>query len=730
MIKKASVFTLGSKKNKNAFELLLSEVRNVFGEPAVMDFTSPAELAQAAVNPQSETTVVAVSKEAFLKTKLALLKAFDIKIGRSNAIINAMGENSPANEKEKDLFSAIPAGARVYPARDGLYSAFSVQKGDAKLVFLPLDEKILGRILPEALTGDNPVSGFRKSIESVMKSGKKIAVAPCGSSKAVMKAVSSVEGYETCFTLAYGTSDGQSGEDKADYLARSAGVSKENTSSDFGAAMSEILADPESGEKYAVVCLADSERARVAKVYAVSGESDIQLAAAALIKLCDMMEETSEAGALIKPSETYENSKKISALPIIIAAVGILAAILICVVAMFAVRSNAANEKTRALISAKISTAVMTQSATEPVFATLPYTEDFRGGSGIGLDTEMFPEEQKTNVQETTTAETTEAVTNAPTSAPTKPVTAITVTQIITTAAATTQKPTAPPTTKASTQPATESSKVSGKFVFTCYGWGHGVGMSQYGAMEMARNGKNYEQILTHYFPGTTVKEDSQIPEKVIYGGTEYGLVEYLCKTSKREIGNGAPKEAIKAQIVAVYTYAKTYNFNVASSLHAFDASWEYKDTATYKACLEVLGMSSEEDVPKAKYVDYNGKPAFTCYFAQSAGKTTSASNAWGGNYPYLSGGASSPETVRKETVEISAEDLKAMILAYDPTIELSDNPAQWLEIVSHDSAYSQGIGYISEIRVGNKTMRGNRFRDGVTGYRLLSHCFTFVYIK
>ena len=730
MIKKVSVFTLGSKKNKNAFELLLSEVRNVFGEPAVMDFTSPADLAQAAAKPQSGITVAAVSKDAFLKTKLAYLKALDTKIARSKAIVEAMGENAPSNEKEKELFSAIPAGARVYLSKDGLYSAFSVQRGEAKLIFMPLDEKILGRILPCALTGANPVAQFRKNIESVIKSGKKIAVAPCGSSKAVMNAVSGVEGYETCFMLADGLSDRHIGTDEADFLARSAGESKEKASADFGAAMSEILTDSEIGEKYAVVCLADSEKARVAKVYAESGETDIQLAAAALIRLCDMMEETASVGALIRPDSPEAKQKKISALPIIIAAVGILAAILICVIAMFAVRSDAANDKTRALVSDRISVADITRLKAKPVSEPQTDVADFRGGSGIGLDMEMFFEQSATDAQKTTTDETTQAATNAPTSAVTKPVTAITVTQVITTAALTTHKPTAPPTTNAPTQPATESSKVSGKFVFTCYGWGHGVGMSQYGAMKMARNGKNYEQILTHYFPGTTVKDDSQTPEKVVYGGVEYGLVEYLCKTSKREIGNGAPKEAIKAQIVAVYTYAKTYNFNVASSLHAFDASWEYKDTATYNACLEVLGMSSEEDTPKAKYVDYNGKPAFTCYFAQSAGKTTSASNAWGGNYPYLSGGASSPETVRKETVEISAEELKAMILAYDPTIELSDNPAQWLEIVSHDSAYSKDVGYISSIRVGNKTMRGNRFRDGVTGYRLLSHCFTFIYVK
>ncbi len=37
-------------------------------------------------------------------------------------------------------------------------------------------------------------------------------------------------------------------------------------------------------------------------------------------------------------------------------------------------------------------------------------------------------------------------------------------------------------------------------------GFGHGVGMSQYGAEGMAKNGYNYKEILEHYYKGTTIK--------------------------------------------------------------------------------------------------------------------------------------------------------------------------------------------------------------------------------
>ncbi len=42
-------------------------------------------------------------------------------------------------------------------------------------------------------------------------------------------------------------------------------------------------------------------------------------------------------------------------------------------------------------------------------------------------------------------------------------------------------------------------------FIFTGYGYGHGIGMSQNGAKGMANAGFTYEQILTHYFTGTAV---------------------------------------------------------------------------------------------------------------------------------------------------------------------------------------------------------------------------------
>ena len=41
---------------------------------------------------------------------------------------------------------------------------------------------------------------------------------------------------------------------------------------------------------------------------------------------------------------------------------------------------------------------------------------------------------------------------------------------------------------------------------FEVTGYGHGVGMSQYGANTMAKEGYSYVDILTHYYTGTEIQ--------------------------------------------------------------------------------------------------------------------------------------------------------------------------------------------------------------------------------
>ena len=42
--------------------------------------------------------------------------------------------------------------------------------------------------------------------------------------------------------------------------------------------------------------------------------------------------------------------------------------------------------------------------------------------------------------------------------------------------------------------------------IFEGKGYGHGVGLCQWSALQMAREGKNYKEILSYFYPGTTIQ--------------------------------------------------------------------------------------------------------------------------------------------------------------------------------------------------------------------------------
>lgn len=55
--------------------------------------------------------------------------------------------------------------------------------------------------------------------------------------------------------------------------------------------------------------------------------------------------------------------------------------------------------------------------------------------------------------------------------------------------------------------PAITVSVKDGQFIFEVRGYGHGVGMSQYGANCLAKDGCGWREIAEHYYPGTQIAE-------------------------------------------------------------------------------------------------------------------------------------------------------------------------------------------------------------------------------
>jgi stage II sporulation protein D len=63
-----------------------------------------------------------------------------------------------------------------------------------------------------------------------------------------------------------------------------------------------------------------------------------------------------------------------------------------------------------------------------------------------------------------------------------------------------------PPNPMPALRPGGSIFEENGYFVFQGKGWGHGVGLSQWGAQALAKEGWTAKRILEHYYPGTAVK--------------------------------------------------------------------------------------------------------------------------------------------------------------------------------------------------------------------------------
>lgn len=62
-------------------------------------------------------------------------------------------------------------------------------------------------------------------------------------------------------------------------------------------------------------------------------------------------------------------------------------------------------------------------------------------------------------------------------------------------------------------------------FVLKGHGWGHGVGMSQYGALGRASAGQDYKQILGFYYDGTEVGQTSQAKVRVLLASGQASVI-------------------------------------------------------------------------------------------------------------------------------------------------------------------------------------------------------------
>lgn len=168
--------------------------------------------------------------------------------------------------------------------------------------------------------------------------------------------------------------------------------------------------------------------------------------------------------------------------------------------------------------------------------------------------------------------------------------------------------------------PATAAAAAS-TLVIEGTGDGHGVGMSQDGALGYARHGYDYEQILAHYYTGTALgKAPANTIVKVLVGSRveRVPLERYVRGVVAAEMPSSWPMAALEAQAVASRTYALTDHAGGSRfDVYSDTRSQVYEGTAA-----ETASSNAAVAATAGQIVEYAGKPAITYFFASSGGMT------------------------------------------------------------------------------------------------------------
>ncbi|MHB8241751.1 MAG: SpoIID/LytB domain-containing protein [Solirubrobacteraceae bacterium] len=164
-------------------------------------------------------------------------------------------------------------------------------------------------------------------------------------------------------------------------------------------------------------------------------------------------------------------------------------------------------------------------------------------------------------------------------------------------------------------------------------GDGHGVGMSQDGALGYASHGAGYQAILAHYYTGTTIgAAPAKAVVRVLEGNrvVKVPLERYVRGVVSAEMSASWPLAALEAQAVASRTYAL--------SAHAGGSRFDvYSDTRSqvYRGkAAETAATNAAVKDTAGQIVLFDGKVATTYFFASSGGMTENIENSFLGSQP------------------------------------------------------------------------------------------------
>ena len=721
MLKLFTLENLPASSADAVYKICLTLEKYGLTDDKVFTFENYDELFDSALRAlqDGERVIIAADSADYNAVKREMIGKFLLDEYSSPNIAERISRNADAGTASFDMESEciIPRGALFHLSPDGLHSGFSCAVLNGTLTCLPLDfvrvdailEDYIASVLeapqesePETEQPEEPedsepteeeqsfdiAPSVGAMVSALIQLSKTAAFATGEAAMQVYNLYDRIDGLSDVVNFVEivdededNTEENELAESDSVKTIRHAREAMFNTESDFGAAVSDILtSENEDGTTnyFAYIAVAEKKRAKAKKIN-TTNPNDLELLLPHCVAiLCDTLteklddirkKEEEREPASAEPEAKKPEEKKLSkGMLIFIAAVLIVAAI----TPVILVKIIWSKEDTTTTMNPLLSSQLGSSAQTQPTSGAFP-----------GIDS---------NVNASTQAN----------------------------AGATPREPTA---TEYSAQPtAAPAPSNSGKFTFYVFGYGHGVGMSQHGADYLASQGWNYAQILANYYYGTTLVTGDTYPETIKYNGSDYKTREYLASALESEMGSSFHKEALKAQAVALYTFAKYYNYNLGTDSNAFGKT-------PSQACYDAV----DEIMKYGLYIAYSGtEPALTPFHSISAGITTSFYNVWGKTaVPYLGGGRPSYGDYQadgfKSTYSVSSDEMKK-IIKNKLNVDVSGDPSTWITIISHDRAVNENLGYVSSINVGGKVISGNDFRTKVMEGKIRSHCFMLVY--
>jgi stage II sporulation protein D len=164
-------------------------------------------------------------------------------------------------------------------------------------------------------------------------------------------------------------------------------------------------------------------------------------------------------------------------------------------------------------------------------------------------------------------------------------------------------------------------------------GDGHGVGMSQDGALGYAQHGYSYEAILAHYYTGTALGEaPAGAYVRVLVGSKvqRVPLERYVRGVVSAEEPSSWPLAALEAQAVASRTYALTAHAGGSR----FDVYSDARSQMYEGVAAETANTNAAVAATAGQIVTFQGAPAITYFFASSGGMTENVENSFLGSAP------------------------------------------------------------------------------------------------